>query len=569
MKKVYFLFLFGVLFNTFSIAQSQLTLYQLNAQLPQANQVNAGLFPEYKISVGLPVLSSSYVSVNSGKLTYNRAFTRTADDSLRFDPQRLANNLDENNRLEVNANTQLFYLGLRLKKNYFSIGLNERVEGGITYPKTFVQLLGSGNGAYIGEMLKFDNFGFRAQAYHELSFGYGRDITEKLSVGVRAKFLSGVVGIDVDNISAALLTTTDSLYLQTPAFNINSSGLDLIDGTTDIFKAATAFNNPGFAIDLGAHYWITDEIRVSLAVNDLGAINWKDDTRQLQFDEVKYSFKGVDFISAIDKNNQADLFSQETDSLGRLFRPDTVEGIAYKTRLAPKIYAGGTYHLGKYHTFGALFYGDVFKGTFKPAFGLSYNLQLGHIWTIGVNASYRNGTFNNFGLGTTLTLGPVQIYALTESVTALTKLSDARFVDGRVGINLVFGRLNRPQKTKREKERKAKKPKPPPETIEPSVALTESVTTAIMGSADDELAQGFYVVIASFNTDDESMKYNMQLLDEGYAALSGYQSEKEKYFVYLMYFPEDGNKAIAKKNDLTNSFAPGLDKPWVLWVKEE
>ena len=69
-----------------------------------------------------------------------------------------------------------------------------------------------------------------------------------------------------------------------------------------------------------------------------------------------------------------------------------------KTKLSPKIYAGASYHLGKHHTFGALLYGDFFKGTFKPAFGLSYNLELGHIWTVGINASYRNSSFNNIGI---------------------------------------------------------------------------------------------------------------------------------------------------------------------------
>ena len=89
-----------------------------------------------------------------------------------------------------------------------------------------------------------------------------------------------------------------------------------------------------------------------------------------------------------------------------------------------------------------------------------------------------------------------------------------------------------------------------------------------MGAAVDELSTGFYIVIASFSTKEETDSYNQQLLDEGYAALSGYQSEKEQYYTYLMYFPEDGNKAIQKKNDMAESFAPGLDSPWVLWVKE-
>ncbi len=551
-------------------SQGQLTLYQLGSQVPQANNLNAGVFPDYKISIGLPVISSTYVSANGGQLSFNRAFTRSADDSLHFNPQNLASYLDETNRLEVNSNVQLFYLGLKLQQNYFSLSLSERLDGGITYPRTMVELLAAGNGEYVGEVMAFNNLGMRAQVFHELAFGYGRDINEKLSIGLRIKFLSGIAGIDMDNISASLLTTTDSLYLYVPAFNINTTGLDLIDGSGDIFKAATAFNNTGFALDIGAHYQITDKIDVSLAVNDIGGINWLNDTRQFQFSEVKYAFTGVDFLAAIDQNNQADVLTQEADSLRNLFAPDTVDGLGYKTRLSPKFYAGGTYRLGKHHTFGAMFYGDVFKGTFKPSFGLSYNLQLGRIWTLGLNASYRNNSFNNFGVGTALTLGPVQLYFVTENFMALARYSDARLVDARLGLNLVIGK-KRPSPPSRSSARPST-PQQPEEVIAPTPVvpvLAETVTTAIIGTAEDEMPTGFYVVIASLNTKEESEAYNRQLQDEGYMALSGYQSEKQQYFTYLMYYPEDGNKAIAKKNDLIKSMAPGLEKPWVLWVQDK
>jgi Family of unknown function (DUF5723) len=560
MKKIFFLVASNLFFSLSLIAQSQFTLYQLNSQLPQANMVNAGLFPDYKLTIGIPVLSSTYITGDFGAITFNRAFSRTADDSLHFDPVQMASYLNESNRIDANANSQLIYLALRADKNFFSLSLNERVDFGIRYPKSLVQLIGAGNGGNIGELVAINDLGIRGQAFHELSLGYGREINDKLSVGVRAKLLSGIVSIDVENISAALLTTTDSLYLFTPAFNINTTGLDLLNGSGDIFKAATAFNNFGFALDLGANYWLTDKLNVSLSINDLGSINWKNDTRQFQFDEVKYSFTGIDIIAAIDNNSTGNLFQQELDSLKSLYAADTVDGISYRTRLAPKIYAGGSYKVGKLHTFGAMFYGDVFKGKFKPAFGLSYNLELGKIWTIGVNGSFRNNSIKNLGVGTTLTLGAFQIYALTENATAFAKFSDARFIDLRVGMNLVFGKLNRDKKAKRER----------PKAIKPSTKiLAEPVKIAIAGNDQDELSPGFYTIIASFDTKEEAKVYGDQLHYEGYAARTGYQSERGQYYTYLMYSKNDGNKAIEKKNSLKDSFAPGLERPWVLWVKKD
>jgi hypothetical protein len=35
---------------------------------------------------------------------------------------------------------------------------------------------------------------------------------------------------------------------------MNTAGLGLFTDDEDIFKAATAFSNPGFALDIGANY---------------------------------------------------------------------------------------------------------------------------------------------------------------------------------------------------------------------------------------------------------------------------------------------------------------------------
>jgi hypothetical protein len=568
MKKYYLLIIAAILFNTDLKGQSQFTLYQLNSSLPQSNLVNAGAFPNYKVSIGIPVLSSVYISGDMGQLSYNRIFTRGANDSLYFDAEQLNSYLDENNHIAAEASDQLLSLGLRLKKNYFSLSLSEKVEGGLSYPKSLVKLISSGDGINIGQVFAFDELGARAQIYHELAIGYGREINEKLTVGVRMKFLSGIASIDTDKIGASLLVSPDSLYLYSPAFNVNTSGLDLFDADTDIFKAATAFNNFGFSLDIGAQYWLTDKLQLSAALNDMGGINWKKDTRQYQFPEVRYAYSGMDLVAAINDDPDA-LFQQETDSLINSYEPDTVDGIGYRSQLIPKFYAGAAYHLGKSHTFGAMLYGDVFKGNFKPAFGLSYNLQLGHIWTIGVNGSYRNKSFENVGIGTTITLGAFQIYAVTENITAITHITDARFVDLRFGMNLVFGKIKKSKKTTTEKENN---PLSIPAVVVPdtaTLALNEPVSSAIMGTAIDELDVGYYIIIASFNTKEESDVYSSQLQYEGYAALSGYQSERSKYYSYLMYSPDDGNKIIEKKNNLKDSFAPGLEIPWVLWVKPE
>jgi hypothetical protein len=334
--------------------------------------------------------------------------------------------------------------------------LNERVDGGIVYPRTLIQFLGTGTGDEPGRVFAFDNLGLQAHWYHELALGFGRKISDRLSIGIRAKVLSGISGINIENVSGLFLSDIDSLYFRTSPIEIYTAGLSVFEDDGDIFSQATAFNNVGYAFDFGFNFEVIDNLVVSASVTDLGSINWKNDTRLIRFNEVSYSFKGEDFIDVIGGDTNFDGFSNVGDDLDSLYQSDTLNNISYKTPLTTKLYAGATYNLGEMHSFGALLYGDFFKGTFNPGVGLSYNLTLGHIWSIGVNASYRNKSFENFGIGTALTLGPIQIYALTENLMAFSKIEEANYVDARVGLNLVFGKLKESSRVKKDKPYKKK-----------------------------------------------------------------------------------------------------------------
>ena len=442
-----------------SIAQSQFMLYQMNNRLPQSGHVNPSFFPDYKITVGLPFVSTTYLSLNTGKLTFNNAFTRSSDDSLRFNPTNLASKLDKSNRLEVNGNTQLFQFGIRVNRNFFTLTLSERVDGGIVYPGSLVKFLGTGTGQTPGEVFAFENLGMQTHWYQEMALGYGRQVSDRFGFGVRAKLLSGVAGLNIDNVSGVLISDVDSLYINTSAIDMHTSGTEIFENTDfdKVFNTATAFKNIGYALDIGFNFEVINNLVLSASLTDLGVINWKNNTKLFTIDEVSYSFKGENFLDVVSGNNNFDAFGQIADTLQVLYEVDTIENISYKTPLTSKFYAGANYNLGKMHSFGFLFYGDVFKGTFNPGVGLSYNLTIGHIWSIGVSASYRNKSFENFGVGTTITLGPIQVYALSENLMAIAQIADANYVDARVGINLVFGKVGESTRVKKEKEPKKSK----------------------------------------------------------------------------------------------------------------
>ena len=288
-----------------SIAQSQFMLYQMNNRLPQSGHVNPSFFPDYKITVGLPFVSTTYLSLNTGKLTFNNAFTRSSDDSLRFNPTNLASKLDKSNRLEVNGNTQLFQFGIRVNSNFFTLTLSDRVDGGFVYPRSLVKFLGTGTGQTPGEVFAFENLGMQTHWYQEMALGYGRQVSDRFGFGVRAKLLSGVAGLNIDNVSGVLISDVDSLYINTSAIDMHTSGTEIFENTDfdKVFNTATAFKNIGYALDIGFNFEVINNLVLSASLTDLGVINWKNNTKLFTIDEVSYSFKGENLLDVVRGNN--------------------------------------------------------------------------------------------------------------------------------------------------------------------------------------------------------------------------------------------------------------------------
>ena len=77
------LILFMILTAITAHAQ-QVTLYQMYSSIPQSNQVNPVFMPKSKITIGLPLISSDYVSF-SAPASFDDFFTKGAYDSLRID----------------------------------------------------------------------------------------------------------------------------------------------------------------------------------------------------------------------------------------------------------------------------------------------------------------------------------------------------------------------------------------------------------------------------------------------------------------------------------------------------
>ena len=83
-KTIALIFLFIFFQATFLFAQQNMVLRNMFF-MPQNTYVNPGAMPNDRFSLGLPLLSNTYLSANSNSFAYNDLIKKGPTDSLYFD----------------------------------------------------------------------------------------------------------------------------------------------------------------------------------------------------------------------------------------------------------------------------------------------------------------------------------------------------------------------------------------------------------------------------------------------------------------------------------------------------
>ena len=616
------MFLFAAVMLPLAVrAQSELSMYRLNATLPQANMLNPAFYPEHKVVIGLPVISSFYASVNNDGLAFRDIFVKTASDSLTLDTLGLPRKLKARQKLNVNNSIQLFYFGLRGKRSYFSLGIHQISETRINYPGDVLgwAMVGPGNPRYAGRDLSVDHFKGRSLVYNQISVNYTRDITGRLRLGARFKYLMGIASGESTEATGSVRVSSDSITLRTGNLKANTAGVDFFNrknlSTNDYVNYLLKSKNRGVALDLGAVYQLNNRITLSAAVNDIGYINWKDYTHSYTLNDVYYSFKGFNMLDYLNQQNGQQFLKKEADSLKNLYTFSEKKGDAFRTSLIGKFYAGVNYRILKINNISALFYVDLFKGKVDPAVSVAYNMQLGRTLNAVVSAAYRDGKFNNFGAGISIRLFHIQLYATSDRANSYLYPARAGSVDGHVGMNLVFGKPKKSEREKKEEKRDSvpqvrpdsvvNKEEPVqkdtvtaapvenipkqdsvqlPIPIEQAPLVKDSIIvapekkeaialppqkdqTVKRGNHPDEFPPGHYVIVGAFRNKQNAAAHNELLRSEGYPGNYAFLSQKLLYYVYIFKSDSDLEAARAERNRVRTLLTHEFPDAWVLTVE--
>jgi hypothetical protein len=430
-------------------AQEPNILYTLG-NTPQSNLLNpARVTDQAKVAIQLPLISGFGFSLNNSFPM--SSFIGIHDTTLTLDFNKLQSKIGFASHFTQQINLPLLGLQLRLGKNMFTASVTEKQLFRLSFDRNLAQLINEGNEAFINQPFTthFDMIFFH---YREYSLGYGCRIDKRWSVGARAKLLTGFSTVDVRKMNIGLTTGQNFEYLTLSAqgeynmslpFNVEKNDEEQIP--FDVVGYFTNTSNPGMAFDLGASFRIMPELEVSASIIDLGFIRWKDNVTNISHDG-SFRWQGLNLNSFISTPEPVDgenvpnpnPINELTDSISKLTDLQYASN-PFTTGLPTKIFLAGEYAFHPVISVSLVDRLFIYDTQVANSFTLSGNMKLGQIWALSAGYSVIGRSFNNLSIGTSLKLGPFELWAATNNILALQIRETSNF-NLIFGINLMFGK---------------------------------------------------------------------------------------------------------------------------------
>lgn len=417
----------------------------------QANRTNPAFMPEHKLVIGLPGIYNNLFVEN---ITYNDLIVERDGQNIVDVDQGIAS-LDRDNLLRENLDLETISLGFKRGNFLISLGHTLRYNAYANYPKTLPQLIWQGNAQFIGQNVAFGP-DLQLNASHEYGLGLAYQVGSKLSIGAKAKYLSGVADVSTSRNDLRLSTSDDVYQLQLDAdFLVNSSGalqydgfdqLDLDFSFGQVETEQLFSSNTGWAFDLGVHLDL-GKLDIGISALDIGGqIDWQEDVRNYSL-QGQFEYQGLNVAESI-LDSQTDL-GNAIDTLREIYNPIETQQ-AYSTKLPLRTYLTLGYDLTQKIRLGALFYTESYRDETYGALALNGQWALHPFLTVGATYAYRQQRFDNFGLQAIAKVGPVQVVAATDNIFTVIQPKDSHSANFRVGLNLLFNKAQEEDWNQRE-----------------------------------------------------------------------------------------------------------------------
>ncbi len=446
------------------LGQAPMSLYYLK-NTPQSVLINPAKEPRPNFFIGIPMVNSlasfqsdiplvDFIQLNSDGIPLS-----PLNDG--YDYSKLYNKIGDGINLRMDQQIIPLMFGFRTRNGYFTFSFSEKVSMNYGLPKGFFVLLE--NGTPDNTTISLNGLNIENAIYHEFAFSYSRSINDKLTVAARIKPLFGVAASKTDFTDFTIHTSRTSYDLVANADIMTSipgveeieydedgvpSDIEMQDVDSDYFlNNALSFTNPGIAFDFGAVYELDDKWSFSAALNDLGAIKWKDNLNSLSA-RGSYSYQGA-LIDTSVIDNGSKISEDIVDSLLAGVNI-THDPLSFRTGLSPVLYMGAEYNVNHVFSLGFLSRSIFHKDFFRQDFNVSANLNLYHRLATSVNYNVDIRGKSHVGFGLSSFIGPLQIYMMVDKIPLYYRnytidgndipiFGDMQSASVMFGMNLVFG----------------------------------------------------------------------------------------------------------------------------------
>lgn len=424
-------------------------------------QMNPGLQPT-RGYLNLPLIGGFNVTANTNSLGINDIIDITKDGNDFLNNNTLYNSLQQDNRFNLNLNTNLLSFGWIKGKNFWSVNAGLRMDIGAQINKDMFTMMRTMNSFDIDNIAgrehtyKMGNQSINMNAYAEVGLGLSRRITEKLTVGARAKVLLGLARTEVNieqfdlNLEVPEVKvgqedfSEEDWYGKNYSYDAKANVVTTLKGGGMTFDENNMINGfdldassfgiagTGFGVDLGASYSIFNNLTVSAAVLDLGVMKWNKNNTTMA------TVEGHQNVT-ISEDNYDQYIGGDILSLDRFdFKKDEEADYKSSTKLSTTILLAAEYGLLN----NKLSVGAVYSSRFvqpKTQTELTFLATLRPSNAFNAAISYSPILSGGKSFGLALKLGP--IFAGTDYMYFG---GNSKTINGFIGLSLPLGGKRKP-----------------------------------------------------------------------------------------------------------------------------
>lgn len=437
--------------------------------------------------LSIPLIGSIGITSNSDLITPRNLENLFKDPKYFTKNINFINSLGENQKSIINTNMDLISVGWWSGKGFWSFNLGLSTDAEINSNKSLFNLIQDNEKKYIGRRAldyNLDGINYNLSSFFDLGLGYSREISKRLTVGGRVKFLLGAIysKLSLENgfvrgyvpTSEEILRIRNSNYTTAEDFehlkrfveqtnftlraageleaytsfvkysrdekgNITGIKLDLKDGTPIGY---------GTAFDLGVNYKLLNNLKISLALTDIGfykitssnGVRIKAKDYQLEFDKNKFINREYntkdDALSAIDDLNKEVQKFKDIVAKGDIYENDVLKTEDIKSekgnsiKLKTKFCLGAEYSIMKDEfSLGVLYTGHLREYKTHNELTISANYRPSSFFNITASYSVLKSLGKTFGAA--VKLGPI---FLGTDYVYLNK--DTNHINAVVGITI-------------------------------------------------------------------------------------------------------------------------------------